>query len=253
MNASDSLARALLDPEAVLPPGLVAANPHERFGIYRNNVVAGLVDALANGFPAVAAIVGTEFFRAMAAAYVRAAPPCSPVLLQYGETLGDFIDAFPPAADLPYLGDVARLEAAYTRVFHAADALPLAPAALAVLDPARLDTIRLQLHPALAILRSAYPVVTLWGMNAGSLALGPIDDWAPQDALVLRPDLDTGVMRLPPGRAAFLEALLSQATIATAAAAGFAAAADFNLAAALAATFTDGLAIAILTSPEDLP
>lgn len=252
MNAPASLASALLDPEAALPPGLVAANPHERFGIYRNNVVAGLVDALTNGFPAVAAIVGTEFFRAMAAAYVRAAPPRSPVLLRYGETLGDFLDAFPPAADLPYLGDVARLEAAYTRVFHAADALPLAPAALAGLDPARLDTTRLQLHPALAVLRSAFPVVTLWGMNAGNLPLGPIDDWAAQDALVLRPVHDTGVMRLPPGRAVFLLELQTGATIAAAAAAGFAAAADFDLGAALAATFTDGLAVAILPSSEEL-
>ena len=66
-------AAALLDPERPAPPGLRAWNgsdPARRFAVHRNNVVASLVSALADGFPVVQALVGEEFFRAMAAVFV---------------------------------------------------------------------------------------------------------------------------------------------------------------------------------------
>ena len=53
--------------------------PSRRFGVYRNNVYASLIDVLAGRFPVVARLVGEEFFRAMARAYVeqsRRARPC---------------------------------------------------------------------------------------------------------------------------------------------------------------------------------
>ena len=77
-------AQALLDPEADCPPGLTTWNssdPATRFAVYRNNVVCSLVDGLAAAFPVVQALVGEDFFRAMAAVFVRRAPPRSPVLL----------------------------------------------------------------------------------------------------------------------------------------------------------------------------
>ena len=57
--------------------------------------------------------------------FVREQPPRSPLLAIYGDEFADFIAAFEPARELPYLADVARLEAARTRAYHAADATPL--------------------------------------------------------------------------------------------------------------------------------
>jgi hypothetical protein len=123
-----AFAAALLDPERPVPNALTshtARVPTRRFAVYRNNVAVGLVDALARRFPATQRIVGEEFFRAMARLYVQAEPPRSPLLMQYGDTFADFIARFPPAAEIVYLVDVARLEAARTRAHHAADAAPL--------------------------------------------------------------------------------------------------------------------------------
>ena len=53
-----------------------------------------------------------------------------------------------PARELPYLADVARLEAARTRAYHADDAAPLDAAAFAALDPGAADALRLTLHPS---------------------------------------------------------------------------------------------------------
>ena len=92
--------------------------------IYRNNVFASLTDALATRFP-VCPLVGDEFFRALAGVFVELSPPRSPVLMFYGDEFATFIDTFPPASSVPYLGDVARLEAGRTHAYHAADGEPL--------------------------------------------------------------------------------------------------------------------------------
>ncbi len=125
-------------------------------------------------FPATERIVGEDFFAAMARVFVTAHPPRSKILHTYGDDFGDFIAAFEPAAELPYLADVARLEAARTRAYHAADADPLTAAAFRTSrsGPA-IGSMRLTLHPSLQIVCSRHPVVTIWSMNAGELPLRP--------------------------------------------------------------------------------
>jgi hypothetical protein len=134
MSIHASFSDALLDPAAPCPPGLSSWNgsdPAQRFAIYRNNVVVGLVDALADTYPVTQELVGEAFFRAMVREFVRAAPPRSPVLALYGQGFAEFIESFPPAAGLPYLAEVARLEMLRVRAWHAADAVPVTHKALA--------------------------------------------------------------------------------------------------------------------------
>lgn len=245
-----AFAAALLNPTLPLPAGMTAPGDiTQRFNVYRNNVAVGLVRALAAGFPATERIVGADFFAAMARAYMQAEPPRSPVLLHYGETFPDFIAGFAPAAGLPYLPDVARLEVLRSHVHHAADASALPPAMLARLDAASLQQLRVTLHPACALLRSEYPAATIWAMNSDALPLQEIADWNPEDALVLRVGRGLAqrveVRRLPPGTAAFLDGLRNDRPLGDAALAAFAEAADFDLAAALAALFADSLVTAI--------
>jgi hypothetical protein len=214
-------AQALLDPDRAMPDDLTshtARHPRKRFAVYRNNVVVSLVNALRTKFPATERIVGDEFFAAMARIYVTAHPPRSKILHTYGDDFGDFIAAFAPASGVPYLADVARLEAARTRAYHAADAQPLAAEAFSNIDPQSVGTLRLTLHPSLQVLRSPHPVVTVWAMNAGEIELGPVDLDAAEDALILRPALTVTVRGLPPGGAVFVLALSSGATLAEAAA-----------------------------------
>ena len=76
-----------------------------------------------------------RFFRALAGVFVELSPPRSPVLMFYGDEFATFIDTFPPASSVPYLGDVARLEAGRTHAYHAADAEPLSVDELAAFAP----------------------------------------------------------------------------------------------------------------------
>jgi hypothetical protein len=122
-----AFAEALLARDFDCPPGLRTWNgsdPGTRFAVYRNNLVVSLVDALADTYPVVQEMVGVEFFRAMAREFVRVQPPASPVLAHYGAGFAEFIEDFPPAAGLPYLPDLARLELMRVEVYHAADDAP---------------------------------------------------------------------------------------------------------------------------------
>src|SRR5258705_1511620 len=205
-----SFADALLDAEHPIPCGVTAhkaAIPTRRFAVYRNNVVAGLVKALKSRFPVVEKIVGEEFFAAMARVYVVERPPRSPLLATYGDEFAAFIAAFEPARELAYLADVARLEAARTRAYHAADATPVDVGQLAALDAYTVGGIRVDMHPSTEIVRSPHPIVTIWAMNSGEQELAPIENWRGEDALVSRPYLEVEVLALPPGGAAFLLAL----------------------------------------------
>src|SRR5216684_3320406 len=205
-----SFADALLDATRPIPRGITAHNaaiPTRRFAVYRNNMVAGLVKALKSRFPVVEKIVGQEFFAAMARVFVAERPPRSLVLAMYGDGFATFIAAFEPARELAYLADVARLEAARTRAYHAADATPVDAGRFAALDPRTIAGIRIEMHPSVEIVRSRYPIVTIWAMNNGEQELAAIENWRSEDALVVRPYLDVEVRTLPPGGAAFLLAL----------------------------------------------
>jgi hypothetical protein len=205
-------AAALLDPTAPCPPGLTAWNGSDvaqRFGVHRNNIIVSLIDALVESFPVVQQLVGAEFFRAMAGEFVRRFPPTSPVLAWYGDTFADFVAVFPPAAAVPYLADVARLEYARVLAFHAADAVPLPTAELAacLADPEGLPGLRLRLHPSLAVITSRFAVVSLWAAHQGLLDIGEVDPAQPECALVLRDELAVEVSALPADAGRFVAAL----------------------------------------------
>ena len=219
---------ALRDPQSHVPPGI---DPPGRFDVYRNNLHSSLVNALAEGYPVVQRLVGEEFFRAMAAEFVRDELSASPLLLEYGEGFAAFVDTFEPAAGLPYLGDVARLEWARQQAYHAAEAGPLDPRRLAEVDPAQLGGLRLRVHPSLRVCESRWPVLSIWATNARDSRVRRIDlDAGGQQALVVRPGAQVTEQLLPAGGAQFLEAIMAGHTLAKSAQTALAGAANFNLA-----------------------
>src|SRR5216684_313883 len=239
-----SFANALLNADQPIPRGITAHNatvPARRFAVYRNNVVVGLVKALKSRFPVVEKIVGEEFFAAMARVFVMEQPPRSPLLATYGDEFAAFIAAFEPARELPYLADVARLEAARTRSYHATDATPVDPGELATLDTHAVGGIRIDMHPSAEIVRSRYPIATIWAMNSGERELAPIENWRGEDVLVVRSYLDVEVRTLPPGGAAFLLALAGGRPLDEAAEAAVANDSTFDLVGNLAGLIGSGL------------
>ena len=245
---------ALLNPTAVTPPGLVGPDcspSPRRFAVYRNNVVVGLTEALKANFPAVARIVGDTFFLAMARVYASSAPPTSPVLLGYGSGFADFIDGFERAAELPYLADIARFEWAWLEAYHAAEAESLGTEALATVAPEQASGLLLELHPSLRLMRSAYPILTIWSMNIGLKEVGPVDfDLDSEDVLVLRPGAEVIVRTLPPGAHEFINELRQGRSLGEAMVLALAGAPEFDLAANMRELISAGAITGIRLSGE---
>ena len=232
-------AACLLDPTRPPPAGLRAWNgsdPAARLAIHRNNVVSSLIDALADTCPVVQAMVGGDFFRAMASVFVRQQPPRSRILARYGETFPDFIAGFAPARAIPELADVARLEVARVRAYHAADAEPVSAQAVAEAMAAgdRVGELLLQLHPSVSLVQSPHPVAWIWADHQEDDAPQPLDVDRDGGALVLRHRLEVLVLPIDPGGAAFVSALQRGQALGEAAAHATASAADFDLSLTLA-------------------
>jgi hypothetical protein len=204
----DAFARALLAPDAACDNPLISdLTAQPGFAVYRNTVLKGCIDALQANTPAVSRLVGDEWFRAAAAVFARETLPSHPTLLDYGAGFADFLAAFPPAAELPYLADVARLDRLWSLAHVAADAPLLDPALLAALPPAEMARRRLRLHPAAHWRWSdEAPIGSIWSRSReGDGTIGELD-WRGEGALLTRPHAE--VRQAPVDRAgiAFLDA-----------------------------------------------
>lgn len=225
---------ALLDPEASRPDGLTDGKGQlagRRFDVYRNNIAVSLTEALETGFPVVRKLVGQDNFKLLASAYLRRHPPRSPLMMQFGTDMPAFLAEFEPTSQTGYLPDVARLELAIRDSYHAADADPITPSELEALPPEDLTASRVQLAPSLRLVRSPWPILSIWRFNVEESAEKP--EMAAEDVLIVRPDMDPAPRLLPPGGAEFVNALLTSETFGDAMDKASEASRDFDLSAVL--------------------
>jgi hypothetical protein len=237
-------ARGLTDPARATPVDVVGPRGKtaiKRYNVYRNNVTVSLINALAATYPAVQRITGVEFFRAMARFHVRATPPTSPLLFEYGRDFPAFIEGYEHAQDMPWLADTARIERAWLDAYHAADVLPLSPDVLASVPSDRLGDLVFTAHPAACIVRSVYPAVAIFAMNRVECPITQLQSNAAEDALIARPDMEVAVRLLPPGGATFLKTLIDGGTLGAAAATAFAETPFFDLPANVAGMIEAGV------------
>jgi hypothetical protein len=180
-----------------------------RFAVYRNNVRLARMNALTGAYPVLRSIVGDEFFDGLARAYAIGHESASGDLNQYGVDFNAFLAGFSPAADLPYLPEVARLEWLVHCSYYAADVAPLAPARLAALDESQWGALRWQLAPAVTAAAFIWPVARIWEVNQAGYTGAMQVDLRPQPsfALVYRPQYEVRVAALSAGEHAFIAAL----------------------------------------------
>lgn len=243
--SSAAFAAALMQPELPVPEDVTGPNgapAPKRFGVYRNNVIVSLTEALMATYPALLRLLGEDYFRALARLYVSAEPPSSPVLLAYGGSFSEFIEGFPPLAGYPYLPDVARLEWAWLEAYHAADQAPLEAALLAAVPPEQLGALRFTLHPACRLIVSSFPVMDLVRANRFEIEAGvEVDPGQGQSVLLTRPGIDVVLYPLQAvGDVAFMTALKTGDSLAEAAGSALAVDPAFDLAAAIGLLLRSG-------------
>ena len=243
MTGQTAFRAALLDAQTPVPDGLTdgAGRPAgRRYAVYRNNVAVSLTEALETGFPAVRSLIGHQNFAHVAGGYLRQSPPASPLMMHYGAGVPDYLATREQLKTWAYLPDVARLELALRRSYHAADAPVLDPAELASLPESALLSCRFALAPSLELVASPWPLVSLWryATDTGQ----PKPQAVAEHALVLRPDFDPQVFAISPAASAFVQALRQGVTLGDAADT----AGDFDLGAVLNLLLTTGGVTALI-------
>lgn len=242
-----AFAQALFAHPAAVGPEmqLLAAQP--AFAVYRNTVMKACIDALEANFPAVARLVGAEWFRAAAALYVAAEAPKDARLLHYGSGFSDFLRDFEPAAELAYLPGVAQLDS-FWREAHAAPDAPAVDAAwVAGHTPEQMAALLLNPHPAA---RWAWfdelPVYSIWERNRRNNEINEINElnedltWRGEGALLTRPRDAVVWHAITKAACVFLDACASGRTLADATARALAAEPKADLATTFASLLRSG-------------
>jgi hypothetical protein len=214
-------AAAVLSGDGVAPPFATVPEDRagERLAIYRRAVFANYRNALGATYPVVKKLVGEPFFHAAVDAFVLAHPSVSGDLNVYGGEFGAFLEGYAPAAALPYLPDVARLEWAVDEVNRAADddASPDAVlAAFAAVAPKRLPSLRLTLAPACRLVASKFPILRIWQVNQDGAKVERVSlDEGGVAVLVRRDAHGVSLARIDAGEHAWLAALAAGETLGT--------------------------------------
>ncbi len=233
-RTQETFVHALLDPVHPVPEGLVdgaARGAGRRFDVYRNNVATSLAEAICVGFPVVTRLIGQQNMNVLAGAFLRAHPPDGPVLMHYGADFPQFLADAPQLTHLGYLPDVARLELAIRRSYHAADAPPIDPERMGDIPPEALLQASIRFAPAVHLLRSDWPIHDIWQFNTNDNAAKP--QAGAQDVLITRPEFDPLVLLLPNGGADWIQSLMQGNNIAAALDAACAKTPEFDMASPL--------------------
>jgi Putative DNA-binding domain len=189
---------ALLDAAASLPAGFASdAQTSARFAVHRHTCRTGLIEALRSAYPVIVAAVGDAYFDALAAEFSLRSPPRSPVLQEYSPEFPEFLDRFPPLADWPWLGDVARIDWARREAYHAEDATTLTAGELQAWPVEALMDASAGLHPSMRTLDSPHPAWSLWHSLQRRSEAPTEDAWRAESVQVWR--TDAGVHQRPLG------------------------------------------------------
>ncbi len=220
---------ALLDALFAWPPEIATENvanylyPTRTRGLktYQANGHMLAQRALSTAYPVLFQLLGEESFAALASDFWHRHPPQRGDLAQWGEGLSVFIQGNAQLADVPYLGDVARVEWALHRCATSAD-LAVQSASFALLADNDPDDLDLLLSPGCSVVRSPWPVASAVSAHLAAPVAGQPDlsevnrklrsgsaDVAAETALIWRYHFQPRVREALPGEADFVDALLA--------------------------------------------
>jgi len=204
----------LLNGSSAIPNGLVdniGQPAGDRYNVYRNNIAASLIEALKEGFPVVQTLLGIENMNGLANLYFRKHPPTSRLMVHFGHDFPDFLSQMPELSHLGYLPDVARMELEMRRSYHARDSRPMDTQELETLTPEQLFSSAIELAPSLSLIRSSWPLYSIWRFNTEDNA--PKPEAIAEDVLILRKEYDPEPLFVSPEGADFITALREGKTI----------------------------------------
>jgi hypothetical protein len=175
-----SFAAALRDPAsacAVLPP--------ENLAVYRSNATHAFRGALESSFPVLRRRVGEEYFRQLAFHYRRRFPSRSGDLHWVGRDFSSFLAEHLHGGEYAWLADLARLEWCREEASVCLIQPSVGADSLARFAPEQLEHLVFKFQPSLRLLKSDFPIFTIWSVNQVDNA-PPVDQFLSQEQGLVR-------------------------------------------------------------------
>lgn len=146
-----------------------------RLRVYRNNSRLVQIDALGRTYGVLRRRVGEAYFEGLAEEYRDACPSPRGDLHWIGAGFPSWLEARLAGSEYEWLADLARLEWACEEAVVAAsgDALPLP--ALGAIAPEALPGLVIRLAPSVRLVRSQWPVWSVWRENQPDAPGAPVD------------------------------------------------------------------------------
>ncbi len=147
-----------------------------RLEIYAEAYFYRILDCLKEDFPATLATVGADSFHNLITGYLIAHPPTQPSLAHAGDYLPEFLRDHPMCEEWPFIADLAQLESALLKVFHAANAQELTVEAMHAVPVEKWPALKMRTHPAVAVIDCEWRVDELlrdFEKSAGANGFAP--------------------------------------------------------------------------------
>ncbi len=164
----------------------------DRLKVYHNNVVGSISAALCATFPLLENLVGLDFLKAMARAFLFENPPKGGCLHFYGAGFDKFIETYEPATAFPYLPDIARLELAVNTAYYARDDKTLKADTLSNIPEENLENLILSPRDSVVLVDSRYPLLEIrdFCVDAADKDTPVLVGRSKTFLMVFRPELD---------------------------------------------------------------
>jgi len=206
-----------------------------RVEIYRNNLHTGFSKTLELEFPVIRRLVGQDYFRQLALAFLARHPSCSGDLHHVGAPFPAFLQQQFANTEYSYLADVARLEWAYQECLVAEDSECLNPQTLRRIPVDAYSNLRFVIRSASRLVDSPFPILRIWEANQSEAAMPDLIDLTtgPDHVVLVRTPAGFNLSRVPAGDFQLLTAFAAGQTLEGALEAALGRDAQFDLGAAL--------------------
>jgi hypothetical protein len=186
----------------------------ERLAVYVNGYPARVQEAIAECFPAVTHLIGHRATHELVARYLRALVHHSYNVNDVGADLPAFLCDDVLCVRFPFLPDLARLEWAINRAFHAHLCAPLDPALVATWTAGQWSRAVLRFQPSVTLVCSPWPIRDLWAARETPIEEIDIDlRDRPERVLVRRAGVDVRCESVGRDQAQVLAALMAGRTL----------------------------------------
>ena len=184
----------------------------DRLGVYQNNVFSALYDYLAEVYPALKGVVGTDFFKQLCHVFSANQPPQAGNIHLYGEGIASIFGDFDALIDMPYLQDLARYEWALHRAYFTAQEELIDHTTI---EQDQLLAKGIVLNPTVELLDSAFPILAIHQQSLPSY-VGDVSislQQSTDDILVCKHQQQVVSLRLSPEQMQFFEMLKKPTTL----------------------------------------